>query len=172
MQLLSDGRPMVITKFDQVLLCYGHRLHITKSLPSVLRRYRCTAEKVFWVDQVCINQKDKDEIGRQVSIMLKIYKQAQAVFIWLGDHDETTEDGIAMAKYVADSKSGGAWSTDSISRFWLYIKPELSWDETWTPWLKLFSKKWWSRQWVVQEYVCARAHRFFCGDFEIPQKLL
>ncbi|KAF4629184.1 hypothetical protein G7Y89_g8969 [Cudoniella acicularis] len=195
--------------FDHVILCDGLPLRITKGLHSALKRLRKTDEKVFWIDQICVNQRDMNDRSVHVSIMAQVYKQADAVFIWLGDHDETTKEGIEMAEYVAecsaatnakrnkakekakekaeeedeedkdedeakgvDEEDGDSKSDRGISLFWLYMKPGLSLEETWTPWLKLWSSRWWSRQWVIQEYVCARKLQFFCGDFEISEKLL
>jgi hypothetical protein len=38
----------------------------------------------FWIDAICINQKDSDERGQQVQFMAKIYNQAHRVIVWLG----------------------------------------------------------------------------------------
>jgi ankyrin repeat protein len=169
---LPNKHPISIAKADHLVLIDGCVLRVTTSLHYVLKRYRRTAEKVFWVDQICINQQNNDEISQQVRMMSKIYTQAKMVFIWLGHHDVTTEKGIAMAKFVCESKMETTTTKSGISRFWFHQNPGLTFEQTWDPWLKLFSKRWWTRQWVVQEYVCARAHRFFCGDYEIPEKLL
>jgi hypothetical protein len=40
------------------------------------------------------NQRDKTEVGRQVSIMDKIYSRAQNVIIWLGAGDSVIEQAI------------------------------------------------------------------------------
>jgi hypothetical protein len=41
-------------------------------------------DQAFWVDAICINQKDKDERGVQVQQMKEIYECSAAVFAWLG----------------------------------------------------------------------------------------
>ena len=52
-------------------------------------------------------------------------------------------------------------------QIWRYTEPGKSYEMTWWPLVDLYSKKWFSRLWVVQEFVLAR---LFCGDFEIPAR--
>jgi hypothetical protein len=40
--------------------------------------------RVLWADAICINQNDLPERSQQVSIMRKIFKQAERVLSWLG----------------------------------------------------------------------------------------
>jgi ankyrin repeat protein len=160
-------------KFDHQLVCDGREMLITTNLHQALRRLCSTAQRLFWIDQICIDQSDIPEVSQQVGIMSRIYSQAKSVYIWLGDHDETTAEGLSMARFVVDSleEAEGKTHSKGIPEFWLYNKPGLSYNETWLPWARLYSKRWFSRLWVVQEYVCAREHRIFCGNFEIPKQL-
>lgn len=56
----------------------------------------------YWIDAICINQKDNSERGHQVNLMGAIYSQARSVFVWLGpgsaDKDRATEDFILCCK--------------------------------------------------------------------------
>jgi hypothetical protein len=55
----------------------------------------------IWIDQLCINQGDDEEIKQQVSMMWRIYQAAQEVIGWLGpaseDSDRTLNDIILFA---------------------------------------------------------------------------
>lgn len=39
---------------------------------------------LFWVDQVCINQRNSEERGHQVGLMSKVYSWAWRTLVWLG----------------------------------------------------------------------------------------
>jgi ankyrin repeat protein len=160
-------------KFDYRIVCDGCEMLVTGGLYGAMRRLRRMTQRIFWIDQICINQVDEGEVTQQVGIMSRIYSQARSVYIWLGEHDETTDEGLSMARFVVDSsaKTDGQQSNLGIPEFWLHQKPGLSREKTWASWARLYGKLWFSRLWVVQEYVCARDHRIFCGDFEIPKKL-
>ncbi|KAB5581219.1 heterokaryon incompatibility protein-domain-containing protein [Coniochaeta sp. 2T2.1] len=44
-----------------------------------------TARQPFWIDAICINQKDVAERNRQLPIMEQIYSRAATVVVWLGN---------------------------------------------------------------------------------------
>ncbi|KAI7783746.1 hypothetical protein LA080_011455 [Diaporthe eres] len=59
---------------------------ITLNLSCALRHLRkVDGEILLWVDAICINQKDHEERGLQVSIMKLIYKNAEQVAVFMGD---------------------------------------------------------------------------------------
>jgi ankyrin repeat protein len=157
---LDDAPPYVALsyawgepKFDHHFVYDGCDILITSTLHQALKRFCRTAQRLFWVDQICINQSDLAEAGQQVSIMSRIYSQAQSVYIWLGDHDETTGEGLSMARFVVDASAEAERKSHNkgVSKFWFYKKSGMSYKETWLPWLRLFSRQWFSRLWVVQE---------------------
>jgi hypothetical protein len=41
-------------------------------------------DKLIWIDQICINQKDDNEKASQVELMANIYKGAKRVSAYLG----------------------------------------------------------------------------------------
>lgn len=55
---------------------------------NALKRIRHeTDERVVWADAICIDQTNKAERARQVTLMSEIYEQAQEVLVWLGNDD-------------------------------------------------------------------------------------
>ncbi len=40
--------------------------------------------RTLWIDQVCIEQNDKDEKSAPVKLMGEIYESAHEVLVWLG----------------------------------------------------------------------------------------
>lgn len=59
-------------------------LAITDTLHDALVCLRHTKdERVLWVDQICINQKDNEERSAQVKLMQKIYSSTRCAIVWL-----------------------------------------------------------------------------------------
>ncbi|KAL8782794.1 MAG: hypothetical protein Q9213_005118 [Squamulea squamosa] len=112
--------------FTKVPLCYpircGGRLVLcTRNLRNALRRLR-QVEKIqnsapthssirktaaaaakfnnnvhlYWIDAICINQKDVPERSTQVSLMTQIYHQAQCTIVWLGEEDTYTRPAMEV----------------------------------------------------------------------------
>ncbi|KAK4198933.1 hypothetical protein QBC40DRAFT_152919, partial [Triangularia verruculosa] len=48
----------------------------------------------IWIDAVCINQRDVDERGSQVSLMMRVFQSAKHVLAWAGKSDRLSEWGI------------------------------------------------------------------------------
>jgi hypothetical protein len=64
--------------------CYKS-FQVTTNLERALRHLRDRAsERILWVDAICINQSDPEELFSQVQGMGKVYKEAVEVRIWLG----------------------------------------------------------------------------------------
>lgn len=80
------------------ILVNGCLFPITTNLAAALRALRYThMPRILWVDAICINQKDIDERGKQVSIMWNIYQTACCVVVWLGP--EEGDSSIAMHNF-------------------------------------------------------------------------
>lgn len=41
----------------------------------------------YWIDQLCIDQTDLEELSSQVCMMSEIYRQCSSVILWLGSDD-------------------------------------------------------------------------------------
>jgi hypothetical protein len=66
--------------------CDGKPIRITTSLATALVKLRYPSEeRIIWVDQVCINQKDLAERNQQIRHMNWIYRKASKVLVWLGE---------------------------------------------------------------------------------------
>lgn len=83
------------TSVRDVIECDGHRVEVTRNCWSALWHLRkAHGEIIIWVDAICINQNDAEEIKMQISLMGTIYPAAQLVFIWLGDGNKETDKGM------------------------------------------------------------------------------
>ncbi|KAJ2983617.1 hypothetical protein NQ176_g558 [Zarea fungicola] len=83
-------------EMNHTVICNGRRLLITANLSTALRSIfalvnRSTTELFspgdelrFWVDSICINQKDSMEKSEQVALMKDIYSQSDGTIAYLG----------------------------------------------------------------------------------------
>ncbi len=98
----------------------------------------------IWIDAICINQNDIPERNQQISVMSKIYSQAEVVIAWTGD-----------------DPSG---SLQPLER--LCDLCPLEWPQG--PLLKatraLVSRPYWDRLWIVQELCLAQEVLVWYGD--------
>ncbi|KAK4548437.1 hypothetical protein LTR36_009347 [Oleoguttula mirabilis] len=140
--------------FNRKLTVNGMVYPITENLYSFLRRYRQDGDAAsrLWIDAICINQHDAAEKAVQVSNMLTIYKKAQKVVVWLGEHAEHT-------RYAMDYLRWWEWNHWHHSPA---CEPNLT---TLLEGLQdLCNRLWVLRVWVRQEVWAAKAISVFCGS--------
>jgi hypothetical protein len=105
---------------------------------------RCTSpfDAYIWIDQLCIDQKCVRERNHQVQLMERIYKRAWQVVVWLGK-DADTMDGFAKLKEISH--------VDFTEYEDMHIK-------------KVGRNAYWSRLWIVQEFILAKELTLMCGN--------
>lgn len=65
--------------------CADDRILVTPNCAAALRSLRSESDsRVLWIDAVCIDQENKDEVNDQVAMMTDIYRKAKSVIMWLG----------------------------------------------------------------------------------------
>ncbi|KAJ4991667.1 het domain protein [Stagonosporopsis vannaccii] len=127
--------------FEEITIS-GFEIRVTKNLHAALRRLRDHYfERILWVDAVCIDQGNKDEVARQILSMTKIYGQASRVLVWLGE--ATDDSSVAMEQIL----SGSSEHLIAVNR--------------------LLKRPWFRRIWVLQEVAAARHIRILCGEKEL-----
>ncbi|RDW64575.1 hypothetical protein BP6252_10226 [Coleophoma cylindrospora] len=98
---------------------------------------------LVWIDALCINQADNEERSQQVQMMGDIFKGAGTVFVWLGLSD--THSDVAM-----DAIEDGNFEDGNFEEHHDDI-------------LKLCTRPFWYRVWVIQEINLAKNLIFLCG---------
>lgn len=165
------------------------RMRIQRNLHAALLRLRQPAvARTFWIDFLSINQKNLRERNEQVALMGKIYAQAKAVRVWLGELSEThfTEDALSRYRKIATSYCSGFGSNThsaGCAKLPLFHKGHASVCEgtsvTVFHFDRIFTRPWFQRVWVVQEVWNAQTDRatrgglfdrvtVLCGDVELP----
>lgn len=155
------------------LLVNGTVFKVRPNLHAALKAFRKPHEaKLIWVDAVCINQQDQGERNRQVLQMNQIYSQAQAVDVWLGTADTTSDAGVTFLKtfYTLVFQDTSHQQSPSRDARTATIYPDSTpFHEFYAPILKLLddpealtafnhavtllTNSWWRRIWTLQESV-------------------
>ncbi|KAJ5721342.1 uncharacterized protein N7483_009276 [Penicillium malachiteum] len=87
---------------------------LTMNLGNAMSDLRDAEElesKIFWIDQICINQADETEKGYQVAMMRQIYTQSKRVISYLGPAGPEAKEirGIKLLKEIYGSIPDQAW---------------------------------------------------------------
>lgn len=130
------------------------------------------------LDQICINQSDNAERSIQVGLMSKVYTKASRVIIWLGVEDEHSRlckkwlealDSMIPTLKGANRITIGSpeynpdWRGVAIAD--TFNSPDTS--PQWAPAIMRFwSRSWFRRGWIVQEFLLARDLVCLTGDME------
>jgi hypothetical protein len=132
------------------ILLDDHTFFIRSNLDSLLRHLRHSTQEVYlWIDALCINQLDDEERADQVSIMHRIYANAAYVLVWLGQLDAISHHAMDFVSQVLDPEFlQGNWLDDCRI---LDV-------------VKLLSRPWFSRRWVIQEVALSKKATMICGS--------
>jgi hypothetical protein len=110
---------------------------------------RTAAWDYLWVDAICINQTNDAERNFQVRLMDQTYRDAICVSVWLGL--------VPMPEYIRSSLPTGTPTrtveTDGFD--WLDSMVDLS------------NRPYWSRVWVIQEFLLGQNVEVYCSDNRI-----
>jgi len=156
--------------YHQEIQVDGHSFPVTTNLHDFLRQFTHRYEKAkkgfalgFWIDAICINQKDLAERGAQVRLMAEIYQRAASVEIWLGNLSPKTDFALTKLREWNEYLAPILYETRDILREDyllenlisdndLFIGPPGS--DAYTAWeaiKELLERPWWTRAWIVQE---------------------
>lgn len=85
-------------------LCAGKRLGLAQNIWDGLIHIRQQDQsRYIWVDAICIQQTDNEEVCHQVSNMWRIYENAQRVLVWMGlDEDGDTAPAAPAFAYLLE----------------------------------------------------------------------
>ncbi|TKA71754.1 hypothetical protein B0A55_08580 [Friedmanniomyces simplex] len=144
----------------------GQALGIAQNLLDCLKvQHDCSRDTWYWVDAICINQKDVEERNQQVPQMWRIYSAAQYVLSWLGLADDEMArafeiGNILVAKYGSDVQSQP--EPEDITQ------PPGSYEAAAT----LFAAEYFRRMWITPETMNARQILLKAGSSSLPWSAL
>jgi hypothetical protein len=151
----------------------GLTANLTEALPYIAKHSR---SGLLWIDQLCIDQGNMEEKSKQIGIMHEIYKAADRVIIWLGQEDEDSYTCKKWLIYIndlllglpsADKTSYDSPTFNKLVRTMQMITnfPSPNTDSLWVPVFHRFWRRpWFTRGWVVQEFLLAKDQVFLGGN--------
>ena len=135
---------------SKTMSCNGHLLMVKPSLVEcILDVSIFTQIEWFWLDAICINQNDEKEKATQVSMLWKLFGDAESVMVYLGEADGYTKIAAAAFRQCAELR--------------LTQIPDAKLHAITTIW----QKPWFSRLWTMQEAILALNILFICGTYTI-----
>ena len=154
----SDRREIIVN---------GKPLLISKNLEACLRvlsgkQYAQHGWK-FWIDAICINQKDLIERASQVKRMRDIYTRAWTPIIWLGEEEEGSDDALDLIVVLASEYS----SREGVNKLTntLHRNPQHFGKGRWRALNNIICRRYWRRLWILQEVALGRyTTPVLCGD--------
>jgi len=103
----------------------------------------CTDEWL-WIDQVCIQQTNVGERNHQVQQMPEIYRSASEVIVWLGL-------GTVYSKYLLREVA----EVNENPTSWSNLTTRAA--------VQLLGCEYWTRTWIIQEFILAPSMVFYWG---------
>ncbi|KAF5675607.1 heterokaryon incompatibility protein (het-6OR allele) [Fusarium denticulatum] len=159
------------------ILLNGSEFAVKPNLYNALFQLHHTyPQMLFWVDALCINQKDLQERKLQVGIMDRIFGGASHVVVWLGKPSAKLVLGLQVAKRIAGIASTACKAIVREQKYPhthhleemkdTYGLDPLSFDEA-DALVALFSCRWFGRQWVIQEVALAGQIDIMCNEMSV-----
>ncbi|KAK4494663.1 hypothetical protein PRZ48_014019 [Zasmidium cellare] len=144
--VVNGGTISVLASVHVILeaLCDSHELFFGEQDPAT--------PTWVWLDSICINQRDVDEVGQQIAFMANIFGEARSVIIWLGPGTSQTDRGMELIQALADREENNAVSQPIVSDI-----------EAWQGYKEIGLNPWWKRAWTLQESLVPRDVVYHCG---------
>jgi hypothetical protein len=151
-------------KAEKEIVLDGTVTGVPKNLEAALQAFRTLPETKtgmkFWIDYLCINQKDTKEKNHQVNLMGTIYSSALSVIAWLGPEDNGSDKAIQL---IADINCAVG------HRFYEELRSHALWEKL----NKFLSRNYWTRLWIIQELALnPNMTLFLCGTHALSRKFI
>ena len=186
--LLADAPPYDAlsytwgTETNAVLIeLNGNPFTVRINLWCFLRRLRqLDTELVLWCDMLCIDQNNPIERGHQVRFMGDTYRDANYVWIWLGEEQAGNGRALSLLSDIdqirkevvqptateesLDRKIREGLVTQKISNQYGTSKRKHLRQLMIPAFLGLLNRDYWPRVWIIQEVTLARNATVYCGS--------
>lgn len=140
---------------------------ITTTLHFALSQLRpAEGTRDLWVDQICINQTDIAERGRQVQMMADVYRNAEQVVIWLGEASKDSDMAFKYVEQLSKAIKANEYAGFDDEMMKKHGLPGPG-SKPWAAFGALAQRPWFSRAWVVQEISVAKSATVHCGSLKL-----
>lgn len=155
---------------SEVLLCNGKRHSISASLNAALKASREGSKirgSLIWADAVSIDQGNEFEKSEQIPLMRRIYTEARACFVYLGEGQPLVTQGLelmlrlsAIEGYLETPEKHDPIQPEDL----LSLLPAYG-HTSWVEYLRIFTSPWFCRTWTLQEIALSKNALMGVGRF-------
>ncbi len=142
-------------ELNEVMLCNGKKHYISASLNAALKASResgMTRGCLLWSDAVSIDQSNESEKSEQIPLMRRIYTEASACFVYLGEGERLVTQGLdlmlrlnTLQHHLEKPNKDGLVATEEVISL---SRPRQR--TSWTEYLRIFTSPWFCRTWTLQ----------------------
>ncbi|KAH6990081.1 heterokaryon incompatibility protein-domain-containing protein [Ilyonectria destructans] len=153
-----DGR-------SQSVIINNKTCQVSETVEQALRQLRHRRNTVYvWVDQICINQDDKEEKNYQVQQMRHTYSEAEGVIAWLGMPFPNSKILFGFLQQIGAAVLKAKWKAlttalDAVDLASMKVA-----------YRSFCQRPYWKRLWIIQEFSVASRVRIVCGSSSIDVK--
>lgn len=171
------------TQRDLELRMQAPDVPVTENLTSALYFLSSISPGTYWIDALCINQRDDAEKSSQVALMRDIYSAAKVVVVFLGSKSDESTMACKLIGNLAELIQNGTMDLEgaavershSVAKKYPFEDSKLqelglpsTAAQDWIALAGLLSNPYFARVWVLQELVMANAPIVvFCGSFQL-----
>ncbi|ERF74877.1 hypothetical protein EPUS_03261 [Endocarpon pusillum Z07020] len=143
------------------IIVINKKLHtVSENLYNALLYLRLSDRpRWLWVDAICINQEDMAEKSFQIPMMTSIYRNAQKVVIWLGEHKDNSALAIAGMKLLDREETRKKIMEPAHDEECLRQLNKL-----YEALLAIYQRPFFGRAWIRQEIAVAKRVEVQCGQ--------
>ncbi|EXJ55442.1 hypothetical protein A1O7_08369 [Cladophialophora yegresii CBS 114405] len=149
---------------DKTILVNDLEFRVRQNLYELLLDLRHPRHsQTYWIDAICINQRDNLERSAQVRRMALIFQTAVGVVAWLKNHRfPLASNDDARVVSVSGALRLGSPTYQHDHTYQQDQRPDLAAIEA------FFDHEYWRRRWIIQELALARSALICCGTFTVP----
>ena len=154
------------------MLCNGKRRHVTASLNAALKASRESIEtrgRLLWADAVSIDQCNESEKSEQIPLMRRIYSEADACFVHLGEGEALVTQGLdlmlrlrLLQDHLSNPEKRGSIPTNAL----FTLLPSRG-HTCRREYLRIFTSPWFGRTWILQEITLSKKALLGIGRYVV-----
>ncbi|EXJ92906.1 hypothetical protein A1O3_01461 [Capronia epimyces CBS 606.96] len=138
----------------------GRLFHVRVNLWNLLLHLRQRGESRFlWIDALCIDQQNLEERNFHVQLMGSIYEKSDKAIVWLGLPSEDRRQARVMDFIIEMAAFRREHTSMAFQETYLGNRSP----QRWTNLLELCRGTYWTRTWIIQEFVQASKVEALCG---------
>ncbi|KIX02786.1 uncharacterized protein Z518_08728 [Rhinocladiella mackenziei CBS 650.93] len=145
----------------------GRPFRVRVNLWNLLLHLRQRGEwRFLWIDALCIDQQNLEERNFHVQLMGRIYDSSERAIVWLGLPSEDRRQARVM-EFISEMASYRKKHSPSAFRDLFLVD---AFAQRWTNLLELCRCTYWTRTWIIQEFVQASDIEAVCGTASLDWK--